>query len=185
MEAKIKRLFELTAPLARIGRSRVAVALALLLTGCQQLPQDPTSATTPVARVAPGAMGTATVVRVIDGDTVVLGGGLGRARLIGIDTPEIHGQVECFGNEATEFANAVLAGRTVRYTVGAEPRDRYGRLLVYLKTRDGRSFNELVLSRGYGRPLAIRPNTRYAGRYRKLADQARDAKSGRWGACPQ
>lgn len=160
------------------------VALALLAAGCQQMPRDLAN-TTPSVRVTADATGTAVVMRVIDGDTVLLGGGLGRARLIGIDTPEIHGRVECFGNEATEFANAVLAGRTVHYMVGAEPRDRYGRLLVYLETRDGRSFNELVLSRGYGRPLAIPPNTRFAGRYRELADQARNAKSGLWGACPQ
>lgn len=171
------------------GNALIALALAAPLAACGGLPEDLAART---STAAAGASGTATVTCVIDGDTVVLDGGLGKARLIGIDTPEMvpqqgcrgrYEERECFGTRASQFAQTTLAGHRVRYTVGAEPRDRYGRLLVYLNL-NGRSFNARVLREGHGRPLAIRPNTRYAGRYRKLADQARAAGRGLWGACP-
>src|SRR5688500_3226411 len=82
--------------------------------------------------VVPSDARQATVVRVVDGDTVELGGGLGKSRLIGVDTPEVYGGVECYGREASAYAKRQLDGRSVRYTIGREERDRYGRLLVYL-----------------------------------------------------
>ncbi len=104
----------------------------------------------------------ATVVRVVDGDTVELGGGLGKSRLIGIDTPEVYGGVECYGREASAYAKAQIEGRRIRYTLGRDDRDRHGRLLVYLWLEDGRSFNAMLVSRGYAQPLTIRPNNDYA-----------------------
>jgi micrococcal nuclease len=126
----------------------------------------------------------AVVTRVVDGDTVVLSG-LGRSRLIGIDTPEVHGREECFGREASAFAKRLLTGRRVRYSLGAEPRDRYGRALVYL-TLSGDLVNELLVARGYARPLQIAPNVRHAERLRERAAEARAAGRGLWSAqaCP-
>ena len=80
----------------------------------------------------------ATVTRVVDGDTVELGG-LGKVRLIGVDAPEVYGGAECYGREASGFAKRQLDGRRVRYTVGRDPRDRYGRLLAYVWLEDGRA----------------------------------------------
>lgn len=133
---------------------------------------------------ATGSAGTATVTRVVDGDTVVLAG-VGKSRLIGIDTPEVYGGAECYGPEASAFAKRLLAGRLVRFQAGAEPRDRYGRALVYLWLADGRFVNEAIVTRGYARTLAIAPNTRYAARLREGAAQARAAGRGLWsrGAC--
>ena len=126
----------------------------------------------------------ASVVRVVDGDTVELEG-LGKARLIGVDTPEVYGGVECFGREASAFAKRQLDGERVRYTVGREERDRYGRLLVYLWLEDGRSFNALLVSRGYAQPLTIQPNSDYAEVFVRLARRARERALGLWapGAC--
>src|SRR4051812_9959267 len=74
----------------------------------------------------------ARVVRVVDGDTVVLSG-LGKTRLIGVDTPEVYGGVECYGREASAFTKRTLPpGESVRYRLGTEPRDRYGRALAYV-----------------------------------------------------
>lgn len=140
----------------------------------------------PVAGPAlPGSARTATVQRVVDGDTVVLAG-LGKARVIGVDTPEVFGGVQCYGPEASAFAKRLLGRRArVRYTVGREPRDRYGRLLVYIWLRDGRSFNALLVARGYARPLTIPPNADYARRFVALARRARKRGLGLWarGAC--
>ena len=121
----------------------------------------------------------ATVSRIVDGDTIVLRG-LGRSRLIGVDTPEVHGRRECFGAQASAFAGRMLRGRRVRYEIGVEPRDRYGRRLVYVWLGDGRFVNELLVAGGYARPLAIAPNVRFAARFRRRADEARAAGRGLW-----
>lgn len=123
------------------------------------------------------------VERVVDGDTVVVTG-LGKARLIGVDTPEVYGGVECFGREASAYAKRLLpAGTPVRYRLGTEPRDRYGRALVHLFLRDGRHVNELLVRNGYAQPLTIPPNVEYADRFVALARAARRAGRGLWAAC--
>jgi micrococcal nuclease len=136
----------------------------------------------PLAR---GATRDATVTRVVDGDTAILST-LGRSRLIGVDTPEVYGRRECFGTQASAFAKRALSGQRVRYAIGLEPRDRYGRALVYLWLPDGRLFNEQLVARGYARPLSIAPNVRYAELFRRRAQDARSAARGLWSgkACP-
>ena len=61
----------------------------------------------------------ATVVRVVDGDTLVvsIAGREERVRLIGVDTPEtVHPQkpVEYFGKEASAFTKRLAEGAVVR-----------------------------------------------------------------------
>jgi len=125
------------------------------------------------------------VTRVVDGDTAILSG-VGRSRFIGVDTPEVFAGRECYGPEASRFVKRILTGRRVRYAIGTEPRDRYGRALVYIWLRDGRFLNELLVARGYARPLAIAPNVRYAARFEQHAREARRARRGLWSrsACP-
>jgi micrococcal nuclease len=132
----------------------------------------------------PGDARDASVERVVDGDTVVLSGA-GKARLIGVDTPEVYGQEECFGADASQYSKRQLDGRTVRYAVGKEARDRYGRLLAYLWLKDGRSFNAMLVARGYATPLTIEPNSRYARTFARLASRARERGEGLWGGCPR
>ena len=115
-----------------------------------------------------------------DGDTLRLSG-LGRARLIGVDTPEVYGRAECYGREASAFARRALPrGSEVRYRLGTEPRDRYGRALVYLWLSDRRLFNGLLVERGYAVPLTIPPNVDYADRFVAAARRARRAGVGLW-----
>ena len=125
------------------------------------------------------------VERVVDGDTVVLARA-GKARLIGVDTPEVYGGVECYGREASGFAKRVLpGGERVRYEVGVEERDRYGRKLVYVWLEDGRFVNAMLVREGYARPLTIPPNVEHADEFARLADDARERARGLWapGAC--
>jgi micrococcal nuclease len=123
----------------------------------------------------------ATVQRVVDGDTVRLVG-LGSVRLIGIDTPEVYGgRVECFGPEASAFAKSILRpGTRVRYRVGREARDRYGRLLAYVWLGDGRLFNAMLAERGYATTLTIAPNDDLAARFRAAEKRARHGHRGMW-----
>jgi micrococcal nuclease len=132
----------------------------------------------------------ATVLRVVDGDTIrvrLAGGAIERVRYIGIDTPEsvkpdTPGQ--CFAEAASAFNRRLVAGRQVTLVSDVEPRDRYGRLLAYVYRRpDGLFVNEELVRRGYARPLTIPPDVRHAARFRQLADEARRAARGLWAAC--
>lgn len=125
------------------------------------------------------------VERVVDGDTVVLSG-VGHTRLIGVDTPEVYGGVECYGREASRFARRTLRpGRRVGVRIGVERRDRYGRVLAYLFLSERRTFNESLVAGGYARPLTIAPNDELAERFHHLARQARIARRGLWTSCPR
>jgi micrococcal nuclease len=79
---------------------------------------------------------TATVLRVIDGDTieVSVAGMAEKVRLIGVDTPETvdpRKPVEHFGKEASTFTRQLVDGKKVvlRDELGGQDRDKYGRLL--------------------------------------------------------
>jgi micrococcal nuclease len=124
----------------------------------------------------------ARVERVVDGDTVVLSG-LGKARLIGVDTPEVYGGVECYGRAASRYAKRTLDGRRVRWRYDTERRDRYDRALVYLWLDDGRFFNSMLVREGYAQPLTIPPNVEFADRFVADARAARRAARGLWSAC--
>lgn len=135
----------------------------------------------------PGQAGTARVVRVVDGDTVILAAGLGSSRIVGVDTPETvkpDTPVQCFGPRASAFSKRVLgaAGR-VRYRIAREPVDAYGRSLVYLWLPDGRFFNAMLVRRGLARPLPFPPNTRFAPLFQRLAERAARAARGLWSRC--
>jgi micrococcal nuclease len=133
------------------------------------------------AEPAPDARIRATVTKVSDGDTIHVSG-LGRVRLIGIDTPEVYGEQECFGAEASAFVERLLPeGSHVSYRLGTESRDRYGRALAYVWLDDGRFLNALLAERGFAQPLTIPPNVDFAERFRDAARAAREAGRGLWG----
>jgi len=125
------------------------------------------------------------VTRHTDGDTLWLSG-IGKVRLIGVDTPEVYGAAECYGREASAFVKRLLPlGAAVRYSLDVEERDRYGRALAYLYTENGRFVNLLLVRRGYAQPLTIPPNDRFAARFVAAARTARARRVGLWapGAC--
>jgi len=131
-------------------------------------------------RSAPASRTPARVTRHTDGDTLWLSG-VGKVRLIGIDTPEVFGEAECFGREASAFVKRLLPlGARVEYALGVEPRDRYGRALAYVYTADGRFLNLLLVKRGYAQPLTIPPNDRFADRFVAAARRARSRHVGLW-----
>ena len=152
----------------------VAVAVAILGVTTSDRSRDPNGGDRSASNVSD------TVVRVVDGDTMVLRSA-GKSRLIGVDTPEVYGRPGCFGEEASEFAKRTLRrGLSVKVERDAEPRDRFGRSLIYLTLPDGRSFNELLVDEGFAVPLTIAPNVRYARRFSELASRARKQKTGLW-----
>jgi micrococcal nuclease len=163
-----------------VRQLRLAAALAAVaIAGCSAEDLEPPDSGPVEGPALPGDARQAVVDRVVDGDTVELSG-IGKARLIGIDTPEVYGGVECYGREASAYAKRQLDGERVRYTVGSDERDRYGRVLVYLWLADGRSFNALLVSRGFAQPLTIAPNDDYADLFVRLSRRAREGGLGLW-----
>lgn len=131
------------------------------------------------AAAAPGQL----VERVVDGDTIIVEG-VGRVRLIGVDTPEtVHPNrpVEFFGKEASAFAKGLLEGKRVRLEYDQERQDRYGRTLAYVYLDDGTFVNAEIIRRGYGHAYTRFP-FRHMEAFRQFEREARDNRRGLWGA---
>lgn len=117
----------------------------------------------------------------MDGDTLRFVG-VGRVRVIGVDTPELHPAPEPCARAARAFVAGLLPpGTGVRYRPGREPRDRYGRLLADVRLPDGRLLARLLVERGYARLLTIPPNVRHAAALGAAEARARAAGRGVWG----
>jgi len=134
------------------------------------------------------------VVRVVDGDTVVVRlvhppagfAGVERVRLIGIDAPESvrpGTPVQPFAREAAAYARAALQGRRVFLAFDRELRDRYGRVLAYLYRDDGVFFNARMVEDGYAHAYTRYP-FRFMEEFRALERGARREGRGLWGQAP-
>ena len=153
-----------------------------------------TAACRPGSAPATASTGTfaanATVVRIVDGDTidVKVGGHRERVRLIGIDTPETkkpNTPVQCFGPEATKFTTSLLpTGALLHLERDVVARDDYGRLLVYIYlASDGTFVNLKIIRQGYARPLTIPPNVAHTGQFVEAARAAAADNIGLWARC--
>ena len=123
----------------------------------------------------------ATVLRVIDGDTIELSGGE-HVRLIGVDAPEIGSPGS---NEAARFVRERVEGRTVWLEADGADRDRHGRLRRYVwlqqptDPRDAgqirqHQLNALLLANGLANIMII-GNVRNEAIFRQLASAASPA----------
>ncbi len=121
-----------------------------------------------------------------DGDTLVVSVGERRdkVRLLGVDTPEKAGggrPAEPFWDDAARLTRALAVGREVELESDAEAgdRDRYGRLLRYVRLPDGRVLNEELLRAGLA---FVYRDESFARRdvYERLELEARRAGRGAW-----
>jgi micrococcal nuclease len=150
----------------------------------------------------------AVVTGVIDGDTIRVRRGFHTSytvRLIGIDTPETKRPgtpVECGGREATSqmFRLGFTRprdtnrdglrdrkggkGRRVKVTTDPtqERRDRYGRLLAYVKSAQG-SFAGAQLRAGWAAVYVFADPFEQLGAFQAAEAVARDAGRGAWARC--
>ena len=134
--------------------------------------------------------GQGTVVRVVDGDTIVVRVGTvdEHVRMIGIDTPETkkpEHPVECFGPAAAHRTEELLPpGTVVRLERDTEARDRYDRLLAYIyRAADDLFVERQLLLDGMADALVVRPNTAHEADLAAAAAEARRAGTGLWTAC--
>lgn len=179
--------------------SRLLVVLLIgLLAGCATGPRSDGRQRTLAPAVDPGSVESpavprdaflATVVRVVDGDTVVAAVARSarpvRVRLIGVDTPETvrpNSPVACYGEQATALSRGLLTGARVRaaYEPGGR-QDRFGRELWDVWLPDGRFVQAVLVTAGAARAYPYRPQVRYANLIARLAAAARVGRRGLWG----
>jgi len=134
----------------------------------------------------PEGMVAATVVRVVDGDTirVSIEGQEYRVRYIGIDTPETvdpRRPVQCFGQEASERNRQLVEGKTVSLEKDVSDVDGFGRLLRYVWV-EGQMVNAALVEEGYALASTYPPDVKNAELFASLQAEARDAARGLWGA---
>lgn len=141
----------------------------------------------------------AQVLRVIDGDTIVvnINGTEEKVRLIGVDTPESRLNSRAYlqekklgkdaevivelGKKAKEFSSSILqTTQKVFLEFDVQQRDKYGRLLAYVYLPDGKMLNKEIICNGYGMPLTIPPNIKYEKEFRDCFYKAREEKKGLW-----
>ncbi len=130
---------------------------------------------------------TATVTRVVDGDTAYVntGGRSEKVRFIGVDAPENTREVEPYGKEAAAYTTKQLLGKKVWLELDAQERDKYGRLLAYVwlapPNNDSETevrakmLNARLLLEGYAQVMTVPPNVKYADLFVKLQREAREA----------
>lgn len=145
----------------------------LILTGCYD------------AHNSANAPESYSVVRVVDGDTIIvdLDGTEERVRLIGVDTPEsVHPDKSknvAYGKIASEFTKSMLEDQAVTLEYDVQERDRYGRVLAYVYL-DGEMFNKTLLEEGHAKVATYPPNVKYVDAFTAIQEKAREEKKGVW-----
>lgn len=129
----------------------------------------------------------ATVVRVIDGDTIVvnLSGTEERVRYVGIDTPELarNGkQAECMGEEAKGQNEFLVLGQEVTLKRDISDKDKYGRLLRYVYVEDVLVQEQLVEG-GFAEVFYYKPDITKYKELKDLEKKAKENQEGMWGSC--
>jgi endonuclease YncB( thermonuclease family) len=130
----------------------------------------------------------AQVVRVVDGDTIIVSidGQKRRVRYIGIDCPEMShsgNPREWMAREASE-ANERLVGSGVVYLErDVSDTDRYGRLLRYVWVGD-KMVNAELVRLGYAHAITYPPDVKHQDLLRAMQREAQEAQRGLWGEMP-
>lgn len=134
----------------------------------------------------------AVVLRVVDGDTIIvaLNNREERIRMIGVDAPESVSLNEeentVWGQAASEYTKSVLEpGSNIWMTFDIEERDQYGRMLAYIwLDSDTENLNHLfqkqLIEEGYALAIRYEPNTKYAAELYAAMEGAISARKGLW-----
>jgi len=147
----------------------------------------------PFSGLAPtGPTENATLIRVVDGDTihVLLNGKDWRLRYIGMDTPEEvkpGTPVQPYARAAAAENTRLLDNQPLVLERDVSQTDRYGRLLRYVWVRQGTSWMmiglQLVLE-GYAQVETVPPDVKDAQLFIQAERIARSAGLGLWSASP-
>ncbi|MBS3050761.1 MAG: thermonuclease family protein [Candidatus Aenigmarchaeota archaeon] len=119
------------------------------------------------------------VTKVIDGDTVVIGGGQ-RVRLLSIDTRE-RGE-NCY-NEAKQRLEELVLLKNITLERDKEDKDRYDRLLRYIYVGD-EMINIQMIEEGLAVAYIYEPNVKYRSAFLEAETAARDEGGCVWTNLP-
>ena len=119
------------------------------------------------------------VTRVIDGDTIEIEGGQ-KVRYIGIDTPELSSNDNCFALEAAKKNKELVEGKEVRLEKDVSEVDKYDRLLRYVSV-DNIFVNDYLVQQGYAYSSTFPPDVKYQDQFSKSQKEAVSEKKGLWG----
>jgi endonuclease YncB( thermonuclease family) len=167
-----------------IARMVVVILLASALAACNPIGLDDINATPILQNEQAGGDVTAppgevaTVMRVIDGDTidVSLGGATYRVRYIGVNTPEVD---ELCSSEATAANVSLVEGKAVTLVKDVSETDRYDRLLRYVYV-GGTFVNAELVRQGWAEAAEYPPDLANAAIFADLEDAARLQNLGCW-----
>ncbi len=134
----------------------------------------------------------ATVVRVIDGDTIVVSydGQEHKVRYIGMDAPETQDPlsiVEWMGPEATAANIRLVEGKTVYLETDVSEVDRFDRLLRHVWLDEGGTWtlvNLELVRLGVATAISYPPDTMYDGLYGAASADAHVSALGLWASSP-
>jgi endonuclease YncB( thermonuclease family) len=127
----------------------------------------------------------ATVVRVVDGDTVILDSGR-QVRLVGIQAPKLPlgrsgFQAWPLAAEAKTYLETVLLGQVVEIRLGDTQEDRHGRILAHVvRVSDGLWVQGDLLAQGLARVYTFPDNRKLAPEMLAVERHARTAGMGIW-----
>jgi endonuclease YncB( thermonuclease family) len=132
-----------------------------------------------VPATPPAGSVVATVVKIVDGDTidVVINKQTYRVRYILVNTPE---RGQDFYQEATNANSALVAGKTVYLLKDVNETDRYGRLLRYVYLADGTHVNRELVRLGFAALASFPPDIAKEAEIRAAQQEAVAAGSGLW-----
>lgn len=128
----------------------------------------------------------ASIVRVVDGDTVEASYKKNsyKVRLLDIDTPESVKSgvpIQVYAKEATEYTKRLVSNQQVKLIFEKGLKDKYGRLLAHIILKDGSYLNAMLVRNGYARVEIISPNDLLTDYFNQLQDEAINEKIGLWG----
>lgn len=128
------------------------------------------------------------VTGVVSGDTIEVrlpDGSSERVKYIGMNAPEVHRKIECFGEQAHSYNKALVSDKTVWLEFDEERRDKYGRLLAYVYLDSNRAVmvNSILIVQGFARVAIHPPNVRHADMFSELQQGARADDRGLWAEC--
>jgi len=118
------------------------------------------------------------VERIVDGDTVVLHNGT-IVRYVGITSPETG---EPFEKEATEANRKLVEGKAVKLEYDNYKADKFGRILAYLITPDGKNVSIEMAKLGMASVVIYQHKKPfiYQNQLLKVQEEAKKEKRGIW-----
>jgi endonuclease YncB( thermonuclease family) len=122
------------------------------------------------------------IKKIYDGDTILLANGT-KLRLLGINTPEVSKRDKIAdegGEEAKQWLIEKLQGSKIKLRYDLERKDKYGRVLAHVFTKNNEHINLQLVENGLAIANIYPPNLKYVDKLIAAQQQAESQKLGLW-----